>query len=165
MTHLTIDGRRASVRGVQPDDLPHLRKIIDESELFPSDLLDEMVAPYFRGGDDSGFWLTVDQAGPQAIAYVAPERMTDGTWNLLLIAVSTSQRGNGIGGALLRHIEQTLHGAGNRVLLVETSGVPAFERTRSFYRANGYREEATIHDFYADGDDKVVFWKALNSST
>lgn len=48
-----------------------------------------------------------------------------------------------------------------RVLLVETSELPEFERTRAFYRTNGYAEETRIREFYAAGEDKVVFWKAL----
>ena len=47
------------------------------------------------------------------------------------------------------------------MLLLETSGLPEFARTRAFYRTNGYDEEARIREFYAAGEDKVVFRKAL----
>jgi ribosomal protein S18 acetylase RimI-like enzyme len=50
---------------------------------------------------------------------------------------------------------------GGRVLLVETSGTPDFERTRAFYRKCGYEEEARIRDFYQAGADKIVYRKAL----
>jgi ribosomal protein S18 acetylase RimI-like enzyme len=63
--------------------------------------------------------------------------------------------------ALLRHVEQALAARGERLLLVETSGSPGFERTRAFYRKRGYEEEARIRDFYRAGEDKVVFRKAL----
>ena len=46
-------------------------------------------------------------------------------------------------------------------MLVETSALPAFARTRAFYRTNGYVEDARIREFYAPGEDKVVFCKAL----
>lgn len=48
-----------------------------------------------------------------------------------------------------------------RLLLVETSALPAFEGTRAFYRRLGYEEEARIRGFYAAGEDKVVYRKAL----
>jgi RimJ/RimL family protein N-acetyltransferase len=50
------------------------------------------------------------------------------------------------------------------MLLVETSGLPDFERTRAFYLKCGYEEEAHIRDFYATGEDKVVFRKVLNAN-
>jgi hypothetical protein len=48
---------------------------------------------------------------------------------------------------------------GERVLLVETAGTDDFDYVRSFYRQNGYEEDAQIREFY--GVDKIVFRKAL----
>ena len=64
----------------------------------------------------------------------------------------------------MRHVEQALAARGGRVLLVETSGLPGFERTRAFYRKLGYDEEARIREFYQAGEDKVVFRKALGAA-
>jgi ribosomal protein S18 acetylase RimI-like enzyme len=41
-----------------------------------------------------------------------------------------------------------LRQAGHRILLVDTSGTPEFERTREFYRSNGFEEQARIREFY-----------------
>lgn len=90
--------------------------------------------------------------------------MTQGTWNLLLIAVHPDRQGRGFGSALMRHIEETLAARGERLLLVETSGSSGFERTRDFYRKIGYHEEAPIREFYQAGEDKVVFRKALGAA-
>jgi ribosomal protein S18 acetylase RimI-like enzyme len=54
---------------------------------------------------------------------------------------------------------------GERLLLVETSGLASFERTRAFYRKCGYNEEARIRDFYKAGDDKIVYRKGLDVNT
>jgi ribosomal protein S18 acetylase RimI-like enzyme len=153
-----------TIRPVTPDDVPALKAVIDANGLFPSDMLDDMVAGYFDGDASDGFWLTVDDGGPVAVAYCAPERMTQGTWNLLLIAVHPGRQGQGRGAALLRHVEQALAARGERVLLVETSGLPSFKRTRAFYRKCGYDEEARIRDFYQAGEDKIVFRKALDTA-
>jgi len=48
---------------------------------------------------------------------------------------------------------------GGRMLLVET--LASFHLAQAFYRKYGYEEEARIRDFYAAGDDKVVFRKVL----
>jgi ribosomal protein S18 acetylase RimI-like enzyme len=63
----------------------------------------------------------------------------------------------------MRHMENALRANGQRLLLVETSGLPIYERTRAFYAKCGYEEEARIRDFYTAGDDKIVFRKALNA--
>lgn len=152
-----------SIRPVISADLPALKTVIDSSELFPSELLDDMLSDYFQNPDSTDTWLTctVDDQ-PQAVAYCAPERMTEGTWNLYLIAVHKSQQGGGIGASMMRHVEDLLRGRGVRVLIVETSGLPEFALTRKFYDKIGYHREAVIRDFYQEGDDKVVFWKRLD---
>ena len=124
-----------------------------------------MLAPYFQQVQAGPqFWLTDDEGGPVAVAYYAPERMTEGTWNLYLIAVHPQHQGKGRGSALLRQVEAALAERGERVLLVETSGLPEFDRTRAFYRSNGYNEEARIRDFHQAGEDKVIFRKVLGAS-
>jgi ribosomal protein S18 acetylase RimI-like enzyme len=154
-----------NIRAVTRDDLPALKAVIDATELFPSELLDEMIAGYLAGVPTHEFWLTMTDgtnAEPIAVAYCVPERMTQGTWNLLLIALHPDQQGRGHGTALLGHIERKLTDGGHRILLVETSGLPDFERMRAFYRKCGYDHEARIRDFYDAGEDKVVFRKALS---
>jgi ribosomal protein S18 acetylase RimI-like enzyme len=100
-----------------------------------------------------------------SVAYVALERLTEGTWNLYLIAIHPDSQRQGRGAALIRHIEQVLIDRGERVLLVETSGLDDFEYVRSFYRKSGYHEEARIREFYKAGDDKIIFRKALGCGT
>ncbi len=62
---------------------------------------------------------------------------------------------------MLCHIEQKLAARGERILLVETSGLESFEGTREFYRKCGYEKEAQIREFYQAGEDKIVFRKSL----
>jgi ribosomal protein S18 acetylase RimI-like enzyme len=149
------------IRSITPEDVPALKMIIDATGLFPSDMLDDMLVGYFNGDASEDFWLTIDEKGLLAVAYYGPERMTQGTWNLLLIAVHPDSQGQGRGSALLDYIEQALAERGARLLLVETSGLPSFGRQRTFYRKCGYNEEARIRDFYQAGEDKIVFRKAL----
>ena len=88
--------------------------------------------------------------------------MTSGTVNLLLIAVHPTRQGSGVGTAIMTHVETELARSGGRVLLVETSSLPEFARTRQFYARLGYDEEARIREFYSAGEDKVIFRKALH---
>lgn len=138
--------------------------MINSTGLFPGEMLDGMTAAFLGGGETADRWLTLDDGEPVGVAYVAPERMTQGTWNLYLIAVRADRQGRGHGAMILDHVERTLAAEGQHVLLVETSGLPAFERTRAFYIRLGYDEEARIRDFYQAGEDKVVFWKRLSKT-
>jgi len=155
----------ANIRPCVPSDLPSLKAVIDATELFHSDALDDMVSfgtPPDPGNDPREFWLVHDDGdGIAAVAYSAPERMTTGTWNALLLAVHPDRQGQAIGTALMSHVEALLAARGERVLLVETSGAADFERTRGFYTRIGYEREALIREYYDVGDDKVVFRKVL----
>lgn len=151
------------IRPMTSDDLPALGRLIDATGLFPSEMLDEMTAAYLAGNETGGLWFTDDDGGLVGVVYLAPERMTVGTWNMLLIAVHPDRQGQGRGTNLVKHVEQTFADRGERILLVETSGLPEFENTRRFYRARGYGEEARIREFYAADEDKVIFRKALGT--
>jgi GNAT superfamily N-acetyltransferase len=105
---------------------------------------------------------TWDEAGtPVGFVYYAPTAMTDRTWELWWIVVDRSQQGRGLGGLLLDHVEQDVRRNAGRVLLIETSSLPHYLPTRRFYLKHGYVEAARIPDFYADGDDKVIFAKRM----
>lgn len=155
------------IRPIAPDDKTALIAIAEAIGFQPKELeeLSEMLADYFSGNSDSDrFWLTDDDNGPVGVAYCEPERMTDRTWNLLLIAIRPDRQRQGRGATLLCCVEQTLAARGGRMLLVETSGLPEFDRARAFYAKCGYQQEARIRDFYATGDDKVVFRKVLSAN-
>ncbi len=149
------------IRSIVPGDIPALKQVIDRNELFPSQMLDGMVSDYFDNPDTSDLWFTYAEEQPVAIAYVAPEKMTEGTWNLYLIAVAPDLQGKGIGRSIVQYVENTLRAKGERILLVETSGLDEFKRTRIFYDKCGYEQEARIRDFYQAGEDKIVFRKSL----
>ena len=144
-------------------DLPAIKAIIDDNHMFPSEFLDEMSAPFFAQESEER-WFVTENSNKQvvAVAYCSPERMTEGTWNLLLIAVHKAHQGNGIGKQLIQHVEAVLTEQKIRVLLVETSGLPNYKLTRDFYPKCGYTQVAVIPEYYDKGDDKVVFWKYLN---
>lgn len=152
------------IRKINHSDLPFLREVIDSSELFPSDLLEGMSANFLNHDDSSEIWLTSEDNGrPIAVAFCAPEQLTEGTYNLYLIAVHKSYQGQGIGHTLMHFIEDMLSKIGVRILIVETSGLPTFALTRQFYDKLGYTREAVIREFYKPGEDKIVYWKKLGA--
>jgi ribosomal protein S18 acetylase RimI-like enzyme len=128
-------------------DVPGLRLVLEHTGLFPVEALDDMLASFlaFEGPER---WLTARLDGaPVGFAFFRPEAHTDGTWNVLAIAVLPEHQNSGIGSQLMERIEDILRRDRQRVLLVETSGTPAYEATRAFYRARHYTEVGRIPEY------------------
>jgi len=151
-----------NIRPTKQDDINELTHVLDGTELFPSEMLPDMISGFLSDEDSEDIWLTCETGGkPIGFCYAVPEQLTEGTWNMLAIAVLPTEQGSGAGGAMVKHLENRLHAQGNHVLIADTSGTDEFAQTREFYHKNGYVEEARIRDFWAKGDDKIVFWKSL----
>jgi ribosomal protein S18 acetylase RimI-like enzyme len=154
------------IRLIAQDDTTALIALTEALDLFePSEIeyLSQMLIDHFNDkAKAQDFWFTDYDNEPVSVAYVAPERMTEGTWNLYLIAVHPLHQRQGRGKLMLQYVEKMLTEKGERMLLVETSGTDDFEYVREFYRKSGYEEEARIREFYAAGVDKIVFRKVLN---
>jgi len=89
-----------------------------------------------------------------------PTPCTLATFDLYWMAVDPAGQGAGVGSALVTEMERRLAGIA-RLVVVETAGRPDYASTRAFYQARGYRAAAVIPDFYAPGDDQVVYVKKL----
>jgi ribosomal protein S18 acetylase RimI-like enzyme len=150
------------IRPARPEDTAALLAIAAAIGFEPAELelLNQLLINCFSG-NRAPLCLTDDDEhhGLVGVAYCEPERMTDQTWNLQLIAMHPDHQGQGRGGQLLRHVEATLKTRGGRLLLVET--LASFDQARAFYLKNGFEEEARIRDFYAAGQDKIVFCRGL----
>jgi ribosomal protein S18 acetylase RimI-like enzyme len=141
--------------------LPSVKAIIRAVELFPEDMLDEMVTNYLNGNPKNEVWLVAEGIGPLGIVYCTPEYLTSGTANMLLLAVHPDHHRKAIGRQLVQTIESHFQKLQFHLLIVETSGAPEFGRVREFYDQLGFQEEAKIRDFYAIGDDKVIMTKHI----
>lgn len=149
------------IKPTSSDDIAGLQAVLEGTKLFLGEMLPDMLAPSLAGKTEA-FWLTCHRDGEAVgLCYTVPEELADGTWNMLALAVRPDLQGKRLGAALVSAAEQRLKDKGQRILIVDTSGTDDFALTRKFYAQNGYEEEARIRDFWADGDDKVIFRKAL----
>jgi ribosomal protein S18 acetylase RimI-like enzyme len=152
-----------AMRLARREDVAAIKPIVNAT-LFPAEMLDAMIAPYLGAPDNSDIWFVCERNGILlGVGFCEAERMTSGTWNLLAIGVEPALQSQGAGAAMMRWLEAALTQRGERVLIVETSGLPEYARTRAFYHRLGYTEEARIRDFYQNGEDKIVFWKDLQA--
>jgi ribosomal protein S18 acetylase RimI-like enzyme len=156
------------IRSVTRSDAAAVVALAVACELFgpeESGIVETMLADYFAGREAEGHTCVVDDVDGEllAVAYCEPVTATDRTWELTMIGVRRDRHRQGRGAALLRHVEDDLRSRDQRLLLVETSALPAFDRARAFYLACGYSEEARVRDYFEDGDDMVLFRKALRT--
>lgn len=151
-----------TIRKIGKNDIHHLKGVLDSIELFPSEILEDMISDFFNNPETNEIWFTAtDNDVPISIGYCAPEKLTEGTFNLYAIGVKADIQGKGIGNKMMKYLEEQLIQQGERILIVETSGTADFKLTRKFYENLDYTKEATIRDFWNEGDDKVIFWKKL----
>ena len=156
------------IRPTIPGDTPALLALTEGTEVFKPhdvDTLKDVLDHYHDEAHAEGHrCVTCEQEGrPIGFAYYAPAELTDRTWHLWWIAVSKQIQARGVGGKLLRHVEDQVRAARGRLLVIETSSQPAYDLTRRFYLKQGYAQEAAIRDFYADGDSIVYFTKRLET--
>lgn len=154
------------IRPCTPEDTPRLVEIARSTGMFRAielEALLEVLDDYhaLEAGHAHQACTLRKEEEPVGLVYYAPAAMTDRTWYLWWIIVAKPLQGKGHGTTLLRSAEDDIRARGGRLLLVETSSLPLYEPTRAFYLAQGYDQPCTIPDYYADGDDLVVFAKRL----
>lgn len=150
------------IRPVLKSDIDGLKKVVDSSKLFPSEYLDEMISDYLNNPETQDIWFTnIYDNTPTAIGYCIPEKLTNGTYNLLAIAVSQDSQRSGVATEMMSYIERHLKQKNGRILIVETSNDDAQIGARKFYNKIGYTQMAIIKDFWNNGEDKIIFWKKL----
>lgn len=148
------------IRPLLPEHIAAVLDLVVAAGMFAADEVG-LVEELLTGDVEGGVGVVDDEGGVLGVAYYQPEHGADAVYDLTMIAVAPAHQGQGRGAALLRHVEEDLRGRGQRLLLVDTSASPQYDLTRAFYRRCGYDEEARIRDYWADGDDLVVFRKAL----
>ena len=119
----------------------------------------DMIAGFLQQTSEDIWFVCEEQGQIISFGFCEPERMTNGTWNLLAIGVEPSSQAKGIGTQMMDYLEDKLAAQGACVLLVETTALDEQEKTREFYRKIGYVQEARIREFFEADTDKIVFWK------
>jgi ribosomal protein S18 acetylase RimI-like enzyme len=116
-----------------------------------------------HGAEESGHHFVLATRADRLLGYscYGPIDGTQGSFDLYWIVVDAAGQGCGLGRALLAHSEARMRERGGRHCYVETSGRRDYAPTRAFYERSGYTAEARLTDFYAPGDDKWIFCKAL----
>jgi ribosomal protein S18 acetylase RimI-like enzyme len=137
-----------------------IAEILWGTRVFSREEIDVALEVFDERGPD---YLFLGAFTPEAVlvgyACWGPTPATDRTWDLYWIAVDTALQGAGIGTILLDEVERRLMGHHARMLIAETSSRADYAATRRFYARQGYAEVARVADYYAPGDDRILFVK------
>ena len=146
-------------------DGPQIQDIAARTDVFNQEEIETVEAlwqDYLTVGPVvGGYNFLVEKDGERVLGFACygPRDLTSGVFDLYWIAVDARSHRNGVGRRLLSATEEAVRQAGGRMLIAETSGTPLYEPTRKFYLGMGYILEATIRDFYTEGDDLAIFVK------
>lgn len=155
-----------AIRRSLPRDRDRVLDLLAGTGFFRADeipVAQEVIDDAVEAGPEGHYQSFVIEESGTVAGWVCfgPTPCTIGTFDIYWIAVAADRQGKGLGRALLRHAESEIAARGGRLSVLETSGKKDYEPTRGFYLKCGYHEASRIADFYAPGDDKVVYVRRL----
>jgi D-alanine-D-alanine ligase len=156
-----------ALRALGPADRASLAALIESVELFSEAekvVAVEVLDSYLEHPEQDYHALGAFTHRSVLLGYACygPTPCTSGTWDLYWIAVSDRARSRGIGTLLMEEIERRVVEKNARLLLIETSSRPDYAPTRGFYERRGYQVVSRVPDFYAPGDDRVMFARTFH---
>jgi ribosomal protein S18 acetylase RimI-like enzyme len=149
------------------EDFNAIRRITSTSGFFSEGeiaTVDELWDEYIlKGTQASGYYFIVFKEEGKVLGFACfgPHPLTESTYDLYWIVTDKHAKGHGVGKALMERSEKKVASLGGTLLIAETSGKELYKPTRAFYKKRGYLNEAVIKDFYAPGDDLVMYTKKL----
>jgi ribosomal protein S18 acetylase RimI-like enzyme len=155
-----------SLRPPSPSDRSRVAEIVRATGVFRAQeetiALEVFDSAAAKPGVDYHALGAYDEAGVLlGFTCYGPTPGTEATWDLYWIAVDPAGHRRGVGRALMDAAERAMVGANGRLVVVETSSRADYGPTRAFYEALAYQATARIPEFYAAGDDLIVYTKRL----
>lgn len=152
---------------LEPRDRDAVRAIVESTGFFRPDevaIAVELVDECLSRGPSSGYHFVFAERDGAVAGYACygPIACTSASYDLYWIAVDPQFQRHGIGRVLLADVETRITAAGGERVYIDTSGRPQYAPTRAFYERNGFRCEARLADFYAPGDDRLIYVKVLS---
>ena len=149
-----------------PADRAPLEHIVRSCKFFREDEIAvalELIDDRLAEGKNSDYHFLVAIHNEKLVGYCCYGRIACAvhSFDLYWIVVDPALRRGGIGRKLVAGVEERVRAMGGKRVYIDTSSQQRYEPTHHFYSSLGYRVEATLREFYAPGDNKVVFSKLL----
>jgi ribosomal protein S18 acetylase RimI-like enzyme len=154
---------------VLPQDREAVRALVDRTGFFNRDevgIAVELVESRLADGEASGYQFIFAELDGALAGYACYGAIpcTIASYDLYWIAVAPNFQRHGIGRVLISAVESQVSASGGERIYIDTSGRDQYRPTRAFYERSGFRCEARLADFYAPGDDRVIYVKRLAKS-
>jgi ribosomal protein S18 acetylase RimI-like enzyme len=153
------------VRGMEILDREEIEQILAEVKVFPPKEIEvalEVIDTCLSGSSDYIIKVVANEKDI-VLGYICYGKvpLTDAVWDIYWIVVREEFQGKGIASRLMEFAEGDLKANNARAIMVETSSIPEYKPARDFYARKGFNEVCRIEDFYAEGNDKVIYRKNL----
>ena len=147
-----------------PSDIKDIIGIVRSTGFFNMEELSvaaELVEERLKRGIESGYYFLFLEEKKVLTGYscYGPVPGTRGSFDLYWIAVNNDARGAGLGRMIIERTERKIKDMGGTGIYIETASKDLYLPTRKFYEICGYFPEARLMDFYAPGDDKIIYVK------
>ncbi len=156
-----------SIRKAEARDREAILSITEAVGVFTREDLScvgELLDTYYgKACQQEYFFLVACAESDEVLGYVAfgPTPLTEGTYDMYWLAVTPKAQGQGLAKQLFLAAEEELVAMGARLIVLETSGTPDYAPARHMYDRLGYEGRNAVPDFYAPGDDLMIYHKHL----
>ena len=150
----------------EKSDIKRVMEIVESTKFFYDhevEIAAELVAERLAQGESTGYHFVFAEVDGVTAAYTCfgPITMSKTCFDLYWIATHNDFRGKGIGRQLLEETYKHARNMGCKIIIAETSGLEHYAPTRAFYISNKFDLEATLKNFYDEGDDKLFYTKRI----
>lgn len=151
---------------IHEKDIPAIRALAVATDVFYDfeiEIAVENALGKLNDGDTDEQYYIFAEDGNGLLGYVAiaHNAMTKSTYETYWAMTQPNLQGKGIGRTLYAEAEKFLRKAGATIWLAQTSSRAPFEGSRRLHLACGFETAAVIKDYYAPGDDQIIYRKAL----
>lgn len=156
------------IRSIKPSDVEGLEKLLKKIPNFNEaevKVAMELIEITVNNPDQTDYNIFVYEEDGKILGYhcTGKRPLTDAVYDLYWIVADPVHSGKGIGKNLLEHAENFVKERKGRWILAETSSKESYLSTQSFYLRNNYTILSEIKDFYAVGDNLLIFGKYFNN--
>jgi GNAT superfamily N-acetyltransferase len=151
---------------IKPSDIEAIANIVESSGFFSDEEIEiaiQLAEEKLDQKDASSYRFLFAEDENRLLGYTCWGLVpaTAFSYDIYWIVVSQDLRGQGLGTLLMTETERLIGLYGGRQIYAETSSRDQYKPTHKFYEMCGFKKEAFLKDFYAEGDSKIIYAKVL----